>query len=250
MKTQTSWLMCILLALAACLPRNAHAQTDNSDPPPKTYKNHIGGGIISATERSLNTLKLPSLQIMYKRETKKGAWRLMTDFSYLFLDSAAFPASLTKRYVTENIIYLGIGVGYEKHKKISTQLTAYWGADIRVMLDVLWTRYRRDFTPYIVLPDGSEIRADVWARNKGTSLHLQLRPFAGLRYQLSPRFSACAEATLSGTVQNFSVIGGASYFVPNSIVPPTEYAYSAPFRYTTYILGFIPRANFYIFYSF
>jgi hypothetical protein len=180
-----------------------YAQTTDSTKT-KNYRNHIGLNTQFAQDGFFNPNARTPLQLMYKRQNKKntGAWRIGLGIFYSVTDdSNAIPKQVSFYAAYRGLHYDWRGhfsLGYEWQKTISPKWKIYYGIDSRIAWD--YQKFVGEETASITLNGGSPNISTGF--DEKYVINLALKPFIGLRLQLSKRCYLATEALLQVHYEN------------------------------------------------
>jgi hypothetical protein len=147
---------------------------------PVTYNNDVGFNTTFALQGVFNSNQTP-FSLMYKKYVaEKRAWRLGVD-TYVNINKTDSKTS-TSSFTDYSSGYVGLVVGMEKQNQIDKRWVWYYGGD---------------FVPYHSFTNSDSFsNGELFWEEQYKEFGLGLRPFLGIRFDISPRLYLSAEANL------------------------------------------------------
>lgn len=177
----------LLLALLLCLCQVAKAQSSDS----AFYRHHIGLNTRVVLDRITDPASRTPMQLLYKYQlSPRSALRAALEGMYATSDSTQ---SFTDRRDEITDYVFGGSVGYERQRPLNKIFMLYYGVD---------AFYRRDGKKIETLnrftePNPSQDQVEVHVDDRYATATFGLRPFVGLRANISKRFYLSTETALS-----------------------------------------------------
>ena len=149
-------------------------------PVPASYKNDIGFNTTFALQGVVDAGQTP-FSLMYKKyRTQDIAWRLGID-TYVSISNTDSKTS-TSSFVENSAGYVGTVIGMERQNKIDKRWVWYYGGDV---------------VPYFSFNvQDNFINGELTYESEYKEFGLGLRPFLGIRFDISPRLYLSAEANI------------------------------------------------------
>ncbi|GHA66740.1 hypothetical protein [Pontibacter akesuensis] len=178
----------LLLTLLLCLCQLAQAQTTDST---TAYRHHIGLNTRVVLDRVVEPASLTPLQLIYKYQlSPRSALRATVEGFYATSDSSQ-SYSVRRDEVTNQT--LGGSLGYERQKLLNKVFVLYYGADI------FYRREEKSIEMFnrFVDPSQGQIEVEVHVEDRYVTNAFGLRPFVGLRINVSKQFYLSTETAFS-----------------------------------------------------
>lgn len=176
----------LFFALLLCACFTAFAQAPDSL---ISYRHHIGLNTRVVLDRLVEHDSRLPLQLLYKYQfSPRSALRLSVDGMYVKSDSSR---SYIDRLDEVTEFTYGGSVGYERQSSFGKLLVLYYGAD------AFYSRQGKNVEILNNFLNTDQLHEEVYVDEKNTTKALGLRPFAGLRANLTKRFYLSTETALS-----------------------------------------------------
>lgn len=149
-------------------------------PAPTTYKNDIGFNTTFALQGIFISSRTP-FSLMYKKYvSEKKAWRIGLD-TYVNINKTDSKTS-SSSFTDYSYGYIGLVTGMEKQNQIDKRWVWYYGGDL---------------VPYYSFDNqDSFANGELYWEDETKEFGVGLRPFLGIRFDISPRLYLSAEANI------------------------------------------------------